>query len=119
MSFRLARLFVGGLLLAMAVTGCGAYGSGGMNGSTPPNIVQLMPNAVMHGSQAFTLTVNGGNFGANSVVYFNMSPLPTAYASTAQVTAQVPAADVTASGMFQVYVLSNGQNSNIVLFNVQ
>ncbi len=120
MLLRQVCLYVGGLLLLAAVTGCSAYNSGGMGGNGPaPNIAQLVPNAVMHGSATFPLTVNGSNFAANSVVYFNMSPLQTAYSSAAQLTAQVPAADVTASGMVQVYVLSNGQSSNIALFNVQ
>lgn len=120
MSRRQVCLFVGGLLLAVAITGCAAYNSGGMgmNGAAP-NISQLMPNSAMHGSGAFPLTVNGSNFGANSVVYFNMNALQTAYVSTAQLTVQVPQADVASSGMVQVYVLSNGQSSNIVLFNVQ
>ena len=90
-----------------------------MNGGPAPNVTQLMPTAVMHGSATFPMTVNGMNFGADAIVYFNGNPLQTAYGSTTQVTAQVPAADVASSGMVNVYVRTNGQNSNIALFTIQ
>ncbi len=120
MFLRQVCLYVGGLLLAVALAGCGAYSSApGMGMGTAPNVAQLAPMSVMHGAATFPLTVNGSNFGPDAVVYFNTNLLPSAYASTTQVTAQVPAADVAASAMVQVYVRSNSQNSNIVLFNVQ
>ncbi len=110
--------WLGALLLALSIAGCG-YGSNPMNGAAPPNITQLMPTSVVHGAAAFPMNVAGSNFGADAVVYFNGSPLQTAYGSTTQVTAQVPAVDVTASGMVNVYVRSNGLNSNMVLFTIQ
>ncbi len=117
--FRSGCAFLGSLLLVISIAGCG-YGSGGsMNGAPAPNVAQLMPNAVMHGSGTFSMTVNGANFGANAIVYFNGNALQTAYGTTTQLTAQVPAADVAASGMVNVYVRTNGLNSNIVLFTIQ
>ncbi len=109
---------LGALLLTLSITGCG-YGSGPMNGAPAPAVTQLMPTSVMHGSATFPMTVNGSNFGADAVVYFNGNALQTAYASTTQVSAQVPSADVAASAMVNVYVRSNGQNSNIVIFTIQ
>lgn len=117
MFFRRIYAGVGALLLAVSLAGCG-YGGGPMNGAAP-NVSQLMPTSVMHGSAGFAMTVNGSNFGQDAVVYFNGNVLQTGYASTSQVSAQVPAADVAASGMANVYVRSNGQNSNIVLFTIQ
>lgn len=108
----------GALLLALSIAGCG-YGSGAMNGAPAPAVMQLMPTSVMHGSPTFSMTVNGTNFAADAVVYFNGNVLPTAYGSTTQVTAQVPSADVAASAMVNVYVRSNGQNSNMVIFTIQ
>ncbi len=108
----------GALLLAFSIAGCG-YGSGAMNGAAAPTITQLMPGSVMHGSPNFSMTVNGSNFAANAVVYFNGNVLQTGYSSTSQVTAQVPSADVAASAMVNVYVRSNGQNSNMVIFTIQ
>lgn len=108
----------GALLLALSIAGCG-YGSGAMNGAPAPAVMQLMPTSVMHGSPTFSMTVNGTNFAADAVVYFNGNVLPTAYGSTTQVTAQVPSADVAASAMVNVYVRSNGRNSNMVIFTIQ
>lgn len=84
-----------------------------------PSVSQLTPSAVLHGSATFALTVDGANFGTDAVVYFNGNPLQTAYGSTTQVTAQVPAADVAASGMVLVYVRTGGQNSNSMTFTIQ
>ncbi len=114
---RTAKVLLLSLLLAFSIAGCG-YGSGSMGGAAP-FISQLMPSAVMHGSATFAMTVNGMNFGADAVVYFNGNLLQTAYGSTTQVTAQVPAADVATSGMVNVYVRTNGQNSNMALFTIQ
>ncbi len=117
MCLRYVRLVVAGLLIALAMAGCG-YSSGSMNGPMPL-INSLMPNAVVHGSATFPMTVTGSNFGADAVVYFNGNVLQTTYQSTTQVTAQVLAADVAASGMVAVYVRTNGQNSNSVGFSIQ
>lgn len=117
MSSRSVRwLLLAGLCLALGMVGCG-YGSN-MNG-LPPNIAQLMPNAAAHGSATFSMTVVGNYFGTDSVVYFNGNPLQTAYTSTTQVTAQVPAADVTTASVVQVYVRTGGQNSNMMAFTIQ
>jgi hypothetical protein len=54
----------------------------------------LIPPSVAPGSAGFTLTVNGGNFTANSVVNWNGQPLPTTYGGLTKLTAAVPAANV-------------------------
>lgn len=114
-----ACLTVFGLLLALGLAGCGGYGSGPMNGAAVPSISQLAPGSVVHGSATFSMTVNGANFGTDAVVYFNGNPIQTAYGTTTQVTAQVPAADVTAAAMVPVYVRTNAQNSNSMTFTIQ
>ena len=111
-------VWVAALLLAFGIAGCG-YGSGPMNGGAVPNIAQLSPTSVMHGSQAFPMTITGSHFGTDAVVYFNGNPLQTAYGSTTQLAAQVPGPDVAASGMVNVYVRTSGQNSNILIFTIQ
>ena len=116
MTFGRVRLFAAGLLLALGLAGCG-YGSA-MNWATP-SVSQVAPNPVAHGGAAFVLTVDGTNFGADAVVYFNGNPLPTAYGSTTQVTAQVTMADIAAAAMVPVYVRTNGQNSNSVTLTIQ
>lgn len=113
-----------GLFLLAAVifsVGCG-YGSHNyMNGGGPggPQIAQLQPNAATAGSGAFALTVNGSNFGTDSVVYWNSMPQSTTYVSGNQVTAEITAADIMNPGMVPVYVRSGGRNSNVMNFDVQ
>ncbi len=119
MSPKFARLLIVGWFLALLVVGCG-YGSGAMGaGPNAPNISGLMPNPVVHGASAFTLTVGGSNFAQDSVVYFNGAPLTSAFVNATQVTAQVPASNVATAGMASVYVLSAGQTSNTVSLTIQ
>src|ERR1700719_3152885 len=54
----------------------------------------LVPTAVVPGSPAFTLTVNGTGFVSGSTVYWNGSQRSTTYVSAAQLTAAITAADV-------------------------
>lgn len=111
-----------GLLLALALglsgAGCG-YGSHYSGGAGAPNLSSLTPNMATAGDPDFTLTVNGSGFGADSVVYWNGTALPSAYAATTQVTATVSAANVGTAGTFPVYVRSGGKNSNMMNFTVQ
>jgi hypothetical protein len=50
----------------------------------------LMPSAVAPGGPTFTLTVNGSNFIADSVVKWNGTALTTTFVSSSQLTATVP-----------------------------
>jgi hypothetical protein len=105
-----------GLVLVSA--GCG-YSRNYMNGNGNPHIAQLTPSSTTAGDAAFVLTVTGTGFGTDSVVYWGTMPLMTAYASTTQVTADVPATDIANMGTVQVYVHSGGMNSNAVSFTIQ
>ncbi len=113
------RLILLGSLLVLSLAGCGGYGSGPMNGAAVPSVSQLSPASVVHGSAPFAMTVAGANFGTDAVVYFNGNPVQTAYGTTTQVTAQIPAADLTAAAMVPVYVRTNGLNSNSMTFTIQ
>ena len=115
--FRIGVVLLSGLLLVSA--GCG-YGSHNyMNGGGNPHIAALTPNSTGHGGAAFTLTITGTGFGADSVVYWGTMPLGTAYASGSQVSAGVSMADIANSGSVQVYVHSGGTNSNAMTFTIQ
>lgn len=73
-----------------------------------PTVNSLAPaSAVAHGS-AFTLTVNGTHFYSSSVVQWNGVPLPTTFVSTTQLTAQVPADDISTAGTAAVTVNNGG-----------
>jgi archaellum component FlaF (FlaF/FlaG flagellin family) len=73
----------------------------------------LVPTAVVPGSLAFTLTVNGTGFVSGSTVYWNGSPRTTTYVSAAQLTAAINGSDVATatSGVVTVHnpagVISN------------
>jgi hypothetical protein len=118
------------VLLAIVATGCGGYGTnymapGGMTAAS--RISALSPTNTGVGAPSFTLTVNGGGFSANSMVFFNGVAQPTAFVSAAQITAMISASEVATSGTVPVYVrVSSGggmygpvsQNSNTVNFAV-
>ena len=81
----------------------------------------LIPDATAPGGQQFTLTVNGTGFVSNSVVNWNGSALATQFVNGSQLTAIVPAADITTAGTASVTVVNpapGGGTSNVVFFTV-
>ena len=76
---------------------------------TMPAIAQLNPNSATAGEAAFTLTVNGSNFGTKAVVNWNgVAQTGTTYLSSSQLTVAIPAAMIAASGTVQVTVTNPG-----------
>ena len=73
---------------------------------TMPAIAQLNPDSVTAGGGAFTLTVDGSNFGSKAVVNWNgvAQTANTTYVSGSQLTVAVPAAMIAASGTIQITV---------------
>ena len=111
------------LFVSLISFGCG-YGSRNYNpgmtgGGAAPAIATLSPSSAMHGGTAFTLTINGSNFGTDAAVYWNGAAQGTMYVTGNQVTAAITASDIANTGMVPVYVRSGGQNSNTVNFDVQ
>ena len=81
-----------------------------LDGGTPtlPSIASLSPNTATEGDAAFTLTLTGNAFAADSVVRWNGANRTTTYISTSQLTAQILAADIATPGMAQVSVFNPG-----------
>jgi hypothetical protein len=86
---------------------------GGESGALPlavnhrvPDIQLLQPAGVQAGSEAFTLTVMGAGFSQASVVRWNGADRATTFVNPGQVTAQIPATDLTAAGTPQVTVFN-------------
>ena len=83
-----------------------------------------MPGSTASGSAGFTLTVNGTGFATSSVVYFNGTAHNTTFATSKQITADIPAADVANPGTVPVFVRNSGGqygggvNSNTMNFTV-
>ena len=73
-----------------------------------PTIAALSPASMTAGSSAFTLTVNGTNFGSQAVVNWNGAARATTFVSGNQVTAAIPAADIATAGSAAVTVTNPG-----------
>ena len=73
------------------------------------------------GSQGFTLTVSGSGFTAASVVYWGTGALTTRFDNASQLTAQVPVANIAASGVNSITVrtpASGAASSNVLQFEI-
>src|ERR1700687_5653661 len=69
-----------------------------------PRISSLNPNGATAGGSGFPMTVNGTNFVSGSVVNFNGTPRTTAFVSATQLTATIPASDISAIGSANITV---------------
>ena len=69
-----------------------------------PSITSLSPTSATAGGAAFTLTVNGTNFVATSVVNFNGAAKVTTFKTSTQLTAAITAADILSAGVVNVTV---------------
>jgi len=73
-----------------------------------PTIAALSPSSATAGGPAFTLTVNGTNFGGKAVVNWNGTPQTTTIVSANQLTVALPAAAIATSGAVSVTVTNPG-----------
>ncbi len=71
-----------------------------------PAVTSLSPASAMAGGAALTLTVNGSNFFASSVVRWNGVDRSTTRVSATQLRASISAADIAAAGTAQVTVFT-------------
>jgi hypothetical protein len=86
-----------------------------------PATTSISPTSGTAGGAAFTLTVNGTNVRAGSVVQWNGLNRTTTYVSTTRVTAAIPAADIAAAGTASVTVSNpapGGGISNALTFTI-
>lgn len=100
------RLLVFASLAAMTLA-CG-YSSKNMSSTAGavPAISTLNPNSMTAGSAAFTMTINGSNFGTKAVVNWNgaAQTANTTYVTGNQLMVTIPASMIADSGMVQVTV---------------
>src|SRR5216117_2230750 len=81
-------------------------------GAQTPTITGLNLASTMAGGPGFTLTVNGTNFEANSVVRWNGSNRTTSFVSGAQLTASITAGDIAASGTATIVVFNSASSAS-------
>ncbi len=88
---------------------------------SPLLLTRLVPSSASAGGASFTLTVNGSNLIAGSVVQWNGLARTTTYVSNSQLAAAISADDIAAPGVDQVTVVNpapGGGNSNALTFTV-
>src|SRR5437870_4667759 len=93
----------------------------GTNPVPVPVLGALSPSSATAGGAAFTLTVNGTNFVASSVVRWNDSNRTTTFVSGTELRAAIPASDVALAGSAQITVfdfLPIGETSNALTFTI-
>ena len=77
---------------------------------TLPTIATLNPGSATAGAPAFTLTVNGTNFGTKATVNWNgaAQTANTTFVSASQLTVALPASAIAAAGIVTVTVTNPG-----------
>jgi YVTN family beta-propeller protein len=116
------KLAVGGIVCLLLLAGCGGGTSPSSSGSNlTPTITTISPNSSVAGSAAFTLTINGTNFIAGSMVNFGGSAPATTFVNSTQLTAAIPAASIASTGTPAVTVTNpapGGGTSKAINFTI-
>jgi trimeric autotransporter adhesin len=92
----------------------------GPNNSSP-NLSSLSPNSATHGAGDFEMRLNGSGFGSNAFVEWNGTFVATAFISSSQLVAYVPAALFATAGSVPVTVTNpapGGGTSSSVNFTI-
>ncbi len=118
------KLAVGGIVSLLLLAGCGGGTSpSSINQPTPstPTITTISPSSTVAGGAAFTLTINGTNFVAASMVNFGGSAPATTFINSTQLTAAIPAASIASTGTMAVTVTNpapGGGTSKAINFTI-
>lgn len=83
-----------------------------------PSITSISPTSRVANTGAFTLTVNGTNFTSGSTVRWNGTNRTTTFVSATQLTASIPATDITTSGTAAITVATGAAVSNSQTFTI-
>src|SRR5262249_27182534 len=79
-------------------------------------VISLNPEPAVVGGPSFTLTVEGSDFGTDSVVLWGGTALPTTFISATQLKATVSGTLIASPQTIPISVISNGLTSNAVTF---
>lgn len=105
------------LALATMTVGCG-YSTSSQSKTPPtpgttPTISGLVPNSATHGGPAFTLEVDGAQFGSLATVNFNNVSYNATWVNSGKLQAMIPAGAITTAGTVQVTVTNPGSSGGI------
>jgi YVTN family beta-propeller protein len=116
------KLAVGGIVSLLLLAGCGGGTSPSSSGSNPtPTITTISPSNTVAGGAAFTLTINGTNFVADSKVNFGGSAPATTFVNSTQLSVAIPAASIASTGTPAVTVTNpapGGGTSKAINFTI-
>jgi hypothetical protein len=102
------------------VAGCGD-GDDKKSRNPAPVLTSVSPNTAVAGGAGFTLTATGTGFVARSALHWNGAARTTTFVSGTQLTAAIPASDISSVGTAQVTVVSptpGGGTSSPVSFTI-
>src|SRR5271154_3455011 len=106
-SERWRRLLLLGIVSLVFLAACGGGTSQSLENQPPalvPTITTISPTSAVAGGAAFTLTINGTNFVAASIVSFGGAAATTTFVNSSQLTAAIPASSIASTGMQSVTV---------------
>ncbi len=87
--------------------------------TSTPILTSINPTNAGAGGPAFTLTANGENFTASSVIQWNGVNLTTTFVSPTQLTAQITSTQIQNGGTFPITILNTGGSlSSAITFTV-
>src|ERR1700737_1967653 len=109
-------LVILGIVSLVFLAGCGGSTASTVNNQPPrpsgsnatPTITTVSPNSAVAGGAAFTLTINGTNFVAASMVNFGGTAPTTTFVNSTQLIAAIPAAAIASTGTPAVTVTNPG-----------
>jgi uncharacterized repeat protein (TIGR01451 family) len=78
-----------------------------------PVLNTIAPNSAQVGATDTTVTVTGANFGTDSTVLWNGTPLPTSFVSTGELTATISASQVSTFGWATIAVSSPAAGAGV------
>ena len=84
------------------------YVSASLTNPMPPTLTNISPASAPAGSPDTTIAATGTNFVSGATVDFNGTPLATTFVSSTQLTAIIPAADLSAAGAEPITVVTSG-----------
>jgi hypothetical protein len=79
-----------------------------------PSVASLSPTSATVGGSGFTLTVNGNSFDSNAVVVWNGTSVTTSFVSNKQLTATIPATDLSQPDTAVVFVYNPASTDQTV-----